>query len=856
MNNWKNVEEVFLAAAELSVAERLSYLDSACAGDSQLRAEVDSLLAHDTADTRPFAAMVGQTAESAANGEALIGRRVGAYRITGSLGRGGMGAVYLAIRADDQFSKKVAIKFIRRGMDTPSAIQSFLRERQILASLDHPSIAKLLDGGATADGIPYFVMEYVAGTPIDVYCEQRQPCLEERCELFRRICEAVAYAHRNLVVHRDLKPSNILVGPENAPILLDFGIAKLMDAAAGLDLTHTAGSWILTPDYASPEQVRGRPTTTATDIYSLGIVFYQLLTGVKPYQTGSTTPLEIERTVCEQEPPRPSSAARDRRLAGDLDNIVLMALRKEPERRYTSVDLFSEDVRRYLHGLPVAARESTFGYLARKFVRRNRVGVLAASLTAASLIAATVVTAHEASRAEQARRVAEAQRLVAQKEHFAADRERDIAARASVVATERAREADAQKSRAEKRLSDLVELANHSLFDVEEKIERVPGSLGTRQEVIRTTIKYLDGLAVNSPDDAELLAVLVSSYTRAGDVLGYPARANLGDRKGAVEAYRKAGDILRRYSGLQPRNPRPRFQKLGLHQRMGAVLQAEGNVTAATAEFKAALRIARELAPGYPEQAQAIVQVGIASHDLAVILTPVNPAEAGEHAREAIQAYVRAHALAPRNPDYTQGLASARSRLAQLLIGDRRFDEALEQFHQGLGLLENLLADSPRDVVARAGIAKMHLRIAVALGAPWQSSLGKREEALGYARKARAAYEELALTDPSNRKAQADLATALVYAGAIDTAPDSSLPLLRRAVALLQELCAAEPKQVDYRSTLALAHEYVGHRLRDADDLAGSTAEYRQSLQLRENPALAAMIAESERRLKGLESKK
>src|SRR5262249_14214618 len=271
------------------------------------------------------------------------GRKVGAYRILREIGRGGMGNVYLAARADDAFQKLVAVKIIRCGMDLDDVVQRFRAERQILAMLDHPNIARLLDGGATEDGLPYFVMEYIEGEPVDVYCERHKLSTPGRLKLFQSVCSATSYAHQNLVIHRDIKAANILVTEDGVPRLLDFGIAKLLAPGMALELTQT-GVRPLTPEYASPEQVRGDALTTASDIYSLGVLLYRLLTGRRPYRSSMSSAAEIERAICEEEPVKPD-------LPRDLSAIVLMALRKDPRRRYVSVDQFSEDVRRYFENL-------------------------------------------------------------------------------------------------------------------------------------------------------------------------------------------------------------------------------------------------------------------------------------------------------------------------------------------------------------------------------------------------------------------------------------------------------------------------------------------------------------------------
>src|SRR5271170_7092750 len=385
MRDWERVQELFLMTADVPVEEQPRLLDSLCAHDPELRAEVESLLASDCDSGTIIAEAVQSEASLLLDLEPLAGRRVGAYRIVREVGRGGMGAVYLATRDDEVFQKRVAIKVVKPGMDTADVLNRFRYERQILASLEHPYIARLFDGGSTLEGLPFFVMEYIEGRPVNTFCRESRLNNRARCELFLRILEAVSYAHRNLVVHRDLKPGNIFVTADGAPKLLDFGIAKLL---SGRPDGNTATTVLrpFTPEYASPEQVRGLSVTTFTDIYSLGAVLYELLTGRRAQPITTSTPQELERAVCQMEPPRPSKVAPT--VDADLDNIILMAMRKEPERRYQSVDQFAEDIQRHLDGRPVIARQDSVVYRVRKFVLRNQLKIGMVTLVVAVLLLA------------------------------------------------------------------------------------------------------------------------------------------------------------------------------------------------------------------------------------------------------------------------------------------------------------------------------------------------------------------------------------------------------------------------------------------------------------------------------------
>jgi len=427
-SRFDRIKDLFEQALDREPAARLEFLTQACGEDLALRDEVlDLVAAADETGAGGFldpdtpAALAGIRDEP---GGGMVGRRIGPYRITRVVGFGGMGAVYEAHRADDQFRKRVAIKLVKRGLETELTMRRFRHERQILATLDHRNIAGLLDGGVTEDGRPYFVLEYVEGVPITQYCRRLRLPVRDRLRLFRQVCTAVQFAHRNLVVHRDLKPGNILVATDGTVKLLDFGIAKILgesEDAEHAPLTR-GGMRALTPEYASPEMIRGEPISVAADVYSLGVVLFELVAGRRPIRFDDKTLAGIERAVCEDLPPNPSSVATDefaaeagertaralrRALEGDVDSIVLMALRKEPQRRYPSVEALSEDLHRFLGGLPVAAERDRLGYRITKFVTRNLIPVSIAGLLGVSLVGGIVLTTLQARRADRERAKAE-----------------------------------------------------------------------------------------------------------------------------------------------------------------------------------------------------------------------------------------------------------------------------------------------------------------------------------------------------------------------------------------------------------------------------------------------------------------
>lgn len=489
-DNWQRVEEVFYAVVEAPPDRQRQVLEEACAGDEELLAAVQNLLDADQRqnDTIPRAIRGMMVSIS----EPLnVGQRIGAYEVEREIGHGGMGAVYLAFRADDEFQKRVAIKLLRRGLENPELVARFRQERQILAALDHPYIARLIDGGATDDGRPYLIMDYAEGQPITTYCDELRLPLPERCRIFQKVCEAVAHAHRNLVVHRDLKPGNILVTPDGSPKLLDFGIAKLLDPQEHVDETSTLMG-MLTPSYACPEQVRGQKITTASDVYSLGAVLFETLTGHTAYQFANYSPQEIVRVVCEEEPPYGH-------LPAELDSIVRKAMRKDPRDRYASVDALGEDLFAYASGRPVKARGYSFLYQSSKFVKRHWLAVCAVAIGLVSLMATTIYALGQAQRAER-------------------------------------------------RFAQVRQLASRFLFDFHDSIAQLPGSTEARRQVVRTAIEYLDSLVKEAGGDSLLLSELATAYERVGDVQGNPYYSNLGDTKGAFESYARARALRREIS--------------------------------------------------------------------------------------------------------------------------------------------------------------------------------------------------------------------------------------------------------------------------------------------------------------------
>jgi serine/threonine protein kinase/tetratricopeptide (TPR) repeat protein len=569
----------------------------------------DHLYAEDSA--RPFAERWGP-------------KQIGQYRVERELGRGGMGVVYLAWRADQQFQKQVAIKLLQGSMTSEEALKRFRFERQILANLEHPNIARLLDGGATERGEPYIVMEYVrGGAPIDRYCEEHGLRLDQRLKLFQTVCSAVEYAHQHLIVHRDLKPGNILVTGDGQVKLLDFGIAKALVPVFGPDeAAHTkTGVLAMTPEYASPEQLRGEPIGVASDVYTLGVVLYQLLTGCLPFRTRAGGIPELMREVCEQEPRKPSTAVANRtrvtghgesfkesalsqiegrvklsrKLSGDVDNIVLMTMRKEAGRRYASVEQLREDIRRYLEGLPVVARPATAMYRAEKFGRRHAGAIAAATLLAASLVGGMVATSRQAQRADE-------QRVLAQHQAAEADRQRQLAMKNSSVAKAQADEAQRQRRNADDRFEDVRKLAASLIFDVDVEVARLSGSTAARKVIVEKGLEYLELLSRERADDKQLGEELAKSYAAIGRIQRARNIPNLGDAGGSRKSYEKVLEIAGRVEAKHGNSPSLVKARADAYNGLGDLCYLDGDLPAARGHFAKGLQLAEHYARISPPQ--------------------------------------------------------------------------------------------------------------------------------------------------------------------------------------------------------------------------------------------------------------
>ncbi len=708
-----------------------------------------------------------------------IGENIGGYRIEREIGSGGMGAVYLGVRDDEAFEKKVAVKIVNEYASDPEYLNRRLcAERAILAKLDHPNIARLIDGGTTEAGLPYFIMEFVEGRPISTYCDDRKLTVRQKLTLFQGVCAAIHYSHRNLIVHRDLKPGNILVTEAGVPKLLDFGIAKLLAEDSGHPQQRTTTIHrVMTPVYASPEQIRGEPVTTASDVYSLGVVLFEILTGNLPYRFEDESAAAVERVIRHGEPVRPSEAVLEendenarpdaarlrlsRELAGDLDAILLCALRKEPDRRYDSAERLSEDIQRYLDGLPVAARADSFRYRAGKFLRRYRLAVAAGSVALLSLGTATAVSVYQSGVAGEERR------------------------------------------RAELRFEETWQLAKSNVFELHDAIERLPGSTAARGLLVRQTLGYLDRLDREAGKDPVFKRELGMAYVRVGEVQGRPYTANLGDVEGALASYRKGVERLQEALAEKPEEPDfQRDASIG-YERLGELAAYRMHeFKLAGHNFDRALALRRRLvegAPGNPEYAFLLGSISIGEGDLLNMRgDAVGALDWFERAVGILEPLSKDAA----NSGYRRKYAAALQRkvyclrgLADAAAGWGRKDWATDFLR--LALDHHRRAFRIRSELAEAdpGNAGLQRSVADSLvdAAELDGRLGRIEAARAGFEEAFSRFQRLSDGDPTNRELLIDTLSLLArYEGTEKAAGNSRecLPICRRAEAIFGKLPA------------------------------------------------------------------
>jgi tetratricopeptide (TPR) repeat protein/tRNA A-37 threonylcarbamoyl transferase component Bud32 len=783
--HWKTVEDILASALELPAERQAAYVEQCCADSPEIRKEVEELLAAYRAAEKCIEPRAGKfDLPGGSEGffkDTFLGTRIGTYKLVERIGDGGMGTVYRAERDDGQFTQVVAVKLVRAGLHDPELLKRLRTERQILALLEHPHIARLLDGGITASGQPYIVMEYIEGARITDYCKSHNLTIRQRLTLFRQICSAVHYAHQRLVVHRDIKPSNILVAKDGTPKLLDFGIAKIVDSSAGVE-GHTLTSLNpMTPEYASPEQIQGKVLTTATDIYSLGVLLYELLTYQKPYKTAEKTPQEVARLVCESEPQKPSTAStaaaktltasgRLEPISGDLDHIVLKAMRKEPAQRYASAEELSADIGNYLGGLPVQAREGSFRYRAGKFVARYKAATALSSALFVALVAGLI--------------------LVSWQVHVAR----------------------VERARAQRRFNDVRKLANSLIFEVHDGIRDLPGSTPVRKLVISRAAEYLDSLAKDAEGDIGLQIELSAAYMRLGEVQLSIGTANLGDRAGANASYQKAEALLHSVLARDRFNVTARRNLAACYEHDASLYELR--TPQAQGAAGEALKISQELVQERPNDETLQKDLARALHVMAI--QAPSSAERVSHHTQELEIYEKLLALHPEsfelqrdtalaqkyiasdqleagldqpaiehlqaalaldskraeaNPNNAQAQLDASfdmSEIGYYYMDQKKLDAALQNFQQALQVRRKLLQLDPENHELQGRVAYITKMVADVL-----LKMGKNDEALKY-------YRSLA-----------DLATALVAKDAGDTQNRSYLGFAYNGIATAQDRLAS-----------------------------------------------------------------
>jgi len=818
-DRWRRVAEILEAALDQPGEGLDAFLTEACGDDRALEAEVRSLIeSHRAAGAflEPGRGALAVPELTTTPAEPLEGRAIGAWRVVSPLGEGGMGTVYLAERGDGQFRQQGALKLIRRGLASEEMIRRFRRERQILASLDHPGIARLLDGGTTPDGLPWLVMEYVDGKPLYAWCSERRLTLAARLRLFLSIGAAVQAAHQRLVLHRDIKPGNILVMADGLPRLMDFGVAKIF-AAEGDDETRDLRtiSLPLTPEYASPEQLRGEEVTTASDIYSLGVLLFEMLTGARPYPTRAEGSLEMIRVVLEHDPPRPSTSvaaggdagrapdaaastpsARPRtlpappsgnprtlrrRLSGDLDNIVLKAMAKEPERRYPSVEHLAEDIRRFLDGRPVTARPATWSYRAAKFVRRNRLAVAAAALAILALASGLASTSWQAS--------------VARRERAAAER----------------------------RLREVQSLANALLFEVHDSLATIPGTTPVREMVVTKATEYLDRVAADAGTDSATRFGLGDAYARLGMLQGQVWAANVGKGEEAYESFQKCRVIREALLEEYPDHARALFGVMQICTRIGLFDLDHGRAAAALPILERALACTRRLIELYPDSSayrtdlpKRLNNVGLAlmtngrlEEGLGVVGEAIRACEENARRERGVAAHRRS--LAGFMATYMEGL---------LQVPDMA-DSAIAVTRRSIAIYEGLSLENPADADLKRRVAGGYYDLARI----YAGQADRLDSAVSNAARSGAIIRELAAGDPGNEDLLVSLAIQETGEGllrAMVGETGDAEAVLQRAVARLEGWAAEDT--TDTRFLVNLVDDYVGlglveiSRAREAGD--------------------------------------
>ena len=786
----QQVAELVKSALECAPEKRAEFLDESCQGDDGIRAEVDSFLQfQDEASQFIEQGALHVAAETIARDPELPSlRQIEGYQIISRIGVGGMGEVYLA--QETKLRRKVALKLVRAGMDTAEIVTRFRHEEQILASLNHPNIAQLYGAGVAVGDIPYFEMEYVAGTRIDEYCNAQALSTAARLQLFRKVCAAVHYAHQRLVIHRDLKPSNILVTSDGEPKLLDFGIAKLVEGQDGFTQMQTLPG-AMTPDYASPEQIRGEAMTTSSDVYSLGVLLYEILTGRRPYRLKTRSAAEIAHAITDQEPERPSTAIakgagnsktqtpNPKLLRDDIDNVVLMALRKEPQRRYASVEQFSEDIRRHLEGRPVIAHKNTIAYRATKFVKRQKLAVAAALLILTTLVAAVILTTR-------------------------------------------------QQRRAERRFNDVRQLSNALLFEIAPRIERLEGSTDAREALVRRALEYLDSLGQESADDAQLQGELAAAYEKVGEIQGAPRKPNLSDFSGAIASYEKAQVIRRRWLEKNPADPEARRRLAANLHELSSIRFWTGDIAGSLRDGDISLKLYETLVAEQPTAIELKLALIESTLEYASILFEKQQfAQTYPYLRTALASLEAIRRARPGDREVLHLLGLGHTQFGVSLSWGGKQAEGESEMMKALAIREPLVQQHPNDAIVRHGLWLTYLQ---ASSVYEEVNPALSEE---FALKALRLVSETVEKDAFNTQARQSLAQShsKLAASFINAKkPSEAIKHSEKALEILAELERNEPRNITYKRRIGVGYTRLGDARHQLGDLHGALEAFTRSV--------------------------
>ena len=781
MDRFEQIEKLFHEAIELPQGDRAAFLDRACQAGTPLREEVDLLLS---------AALVAQgnpawQSGAIANEANLIGAEHDAtefdrYRLLERIGAGGMGVVYKAVRSEDDISQTVAIKIVHAMPRDEMAQARFAQERRILARLEHPNIARLIDAGATPGGLPFLVMEYVDGVALTDYLAAAGLSARAVLQLFRKICSAVSCTHRNLIIHRDLKPANILMTPAGEPKLLDFGVATLTDGSA---LRTKTGAGALTPEYASPEQVRGEPVGASSDIYTLGVLLYQMLTGKYPYRQ-TTSALDLAQAITAEPPLALNSGGK--RFDSDLETIVSMALRKEPDRRYGSVEQFSLDVQKYLDGYPVSARPDTPGYRVRKFVRRHRFGIAAAALVLVAITGGVAATLREASIANR-------------------------------------------------RFTEVRTLANTYLFEIHDAIKDLPGATPVRRLVVKRALESLARLSKERGNDRALGLELAAAYSKTAQIQGGAVEASLGDRPGAVASYKTAVAILEPLASALPRDMDAGRELAKDYADLSSLLTFMGDLKGSAEYARKSIALSEKLVAVRPADMELRETLATGYESLADVSGNPNYPNLGD-TKSALSNYQKAlkidsklAAEQPANLLRQREVATLDGRLGQIYQALDDKPAAIGAYTAAVDADERILRMSPLSAPARWDAAAANHNLALSL-----LRMSRVEEAHKRSERSTEIFEEYSKTDPKNTEARIAVADCYYTQGYVNSSAKddrAAIAFYKRAVGVYNEVIAANPG-VGSPPGLRTTYQLLADSQLASGDAAGSIASAAKELEL------------------------